>query len=923
MAALSPDHWRLLSAYLDEALTLSEGERAGWLEQIRAENPVLASQLGELLHEHLEAQREDFLERSPDLPAVSSGLAGQMVGAYRLISQIGQGGMGAVWLAERSDGRFERKAAVKFLSAALMGRGGEERFRREGAILGRFSQPNIAELLDAGVSSTGQPYIILEYVEGEPIDRYCDDHKLDVKARITLFLDVLAAVAHAHTNLIVHRDIKPSNVLVNKDGQVKLLDFGIAKLLEGEGEGGAATLLTREVGSALTPEYAAPEQVTGGPVTTPTDVYALGVLLYVLLSGQHPAGSGPHSAAEMIKAIVDTEPSRLSAVVAPVGPDAETATTNAANRGSTPDKLRRLLRGDLDTIVRKALKKNPKERYASVTAMAEDLQRYLKHEPISARPDTLTYRAAKFVRRNRLPVVAATLVIASLAAGFYEVNRERVIAERRFQQLRQLSNKVFDLDKAIEGLPGSTKARQKLVEASLEYLGRLASDARGDVELAQELGEGYWRVARVQGVPIELNLGEPAQAEASLKRANELMNVVLASRPNDRRALLRSGVILHDWMIMAWQDNRNEEAATLARKSADRFEAVLRRPDLQDSDRNEVAGSYVNLSLIESNMHSYDPAVAYARRSVEVARPVSSAQRNFAAGLRVLANALLYQGDLEAALAAIQEARNIAEKVAYPDEALRMNTMCGIDVAQGNILGGDGGINLGRPEEAISALRECFDLAENIARKDPNDATSRARIGTAGIKLGDILRHHDPQEALFVYDAVAHRLSEVRNDPKSHEDQAIALAGSSYALRRLRRSAEAKQRIDAALAIVKTVKEYPAEGMEFDSPTYAAYCALADYEAEEGDPHNAIHLYEQLLTKLMVGKPDPYADLEDVTKLSRLYESLSILYRQTGEAPKADTMKMRQLEFWRHWDQKVPNNSFFRRQLAELDSQAR
>ena len=513
-------------------------------------------------------------------------------------------------------------------------------------------------------------------------------------------------------------------------------------------------------------------------------------------------------------------------------------------------------------------------------------------------------------------MTAALLVFASLSAGLYAANRQRIIAQRRFQELRQLSNKVFDLDKVIEGLPGSTQARQKLVAASLEYLGRLASDAGGDVELSRELGEGYWRVARVQGVPIELNLGEPAQAEESLKKANQLMDVVLVSRPNDRAALLRSGVILHDLMIMAWQDNRNEEASALAHKSADRFEAVLRRPDVQDSDRNEVAGSYVNLSLVESNMHAYDAAGAYARRSVEVARPVASAQRNVAAGLRVLANALLYQGDIVGASAAIQEARVIAAKVQYPDEELRMNTMCGVDVAEGRVLAGDDGINLGQPEEAIRALQECFDLAENVARKDTNDATSRARIGTAGNKLGDILRHRDAGRALSVYDAVIQRLSEVKNDPKSHEDQATALADSSYTLRLLHRPAEAKQRIDAALAILKEIKEYPAERMELDSAAYIASCALADYEADVGDPRSAVRLYEHLLDKVMAGKPDPYADLEDVTTLSRHYEALAALYRRTGDSAKAGSIVTRRLDLWRHWDQKLPNNVFIHRQLA-------
>ena len=253
MSTLSPDQWQALSPYLDQALAMTDDARAAWLSSLGEQDPALAAQLGALLDEHRVLAQEGFLENRRLALPNSTGLAGQTLGPYTLISQIGQGGMGSVWLARRSDGRFERQAAVKFVNIALAGRATEERFKREGSILGRLTHPHIAELLDAGISSDGQPYLILEYVDGPTIDQYCDQHKLDLEARVRLFLDVLAAVAHAHANLIVHRDIKPSNVLVTTSGEVKLLDFGIAKLLEGEGQTGAATLLTHEGGSALTP----------------------------------------------------------------------------------------------------------------------------------------------------------------------------------------------------------------------------------------------------------------------------------------------------------------------------------------------------------------------------------------------------------------------------------------------------------------------------------------------------------------------------------------------------------------------------------------------------------------------------------------------------------------------------------------------
>lgn len=438
MSKVNPESWQAISPYLDQALAMPDEERGPFVASLHEHDPELAILLKSLLAEHGLLTEEGFLEQLPALPPGYAAFAGRVVGSYRLVSPIGEGGMGSVWLAERSDGRFERRAAVKFLSFALAGKSSEQRFRREGLILGRLSHPNIAELVDAGVFANGQPYLVLEYVDGEHIDRYCDRRRLDLETRLRLVLDVLAAVAHAHANLVVHRDIKPPNVLVRNDGQVKLLDFGIAKLLESEGKTESATLLTHEGGAVLTPAYAAPEQLTGGIVTVATDVYALGVLLFVLLTGRHPAGPGIHSPADLIKAIVDTAPPSLSQAVAK--PGAESAEETAAARNTTPERLQRALRGDLDTIVAKALKKKPQERYASVTAFADDLGRYLKHQPIGARPDTLAYRAAKFVRRNRIAVALAALAfVASVAGILGTAVQARTARLQRDFALRQLS----------------------------------------------------------------------------------------------------------------------------------------------------------------------------------------------------------------------------------------------------------------------------------------------------------------------------------------------------------------------------------------------------------------------------------------------------------------------------------------------------
>jgi len=480
MPAISPDQWRALSPYLDQALNISPEERTAWLESIREQNPSLATDLQTLIREHHALGDEGFLEAGASTLPGPAPLSGQVLGAYTLESPIGQGGMGTVWMARRSDGRFEGRAAVKFLNVAFLGGAGEERFKREGSFLARLAHPNIAHLIDAGVSATGQPYLILEYVEGNQIDEYCNKRALDAEERIRLFLDVLAAVAHAHANLIVHRDIKPSNVLVAEDGQVKLLDFGIAKLLEDQTSAAAATVLTRQGERALTLAYAAPEQVTGGPVTTGTDVYALGVLMYLLLAGKHPAESALRSQADLIKAIVDTEPARPSDVVV------------------RTKSLTRALRGDLDTIAAKALKKNPAERYMSVTALAEDLRRYLKHEPISARPDTLAYRARKFVRRNRTAVaLAAAGFIATVAGTVGTLIQARTAQIERDFALRQLSRAeaINDLnsfvlsDAAPSGKPFTVN--DLLARAEQLVSRQRGADEANRVELLISIGRQY------------------------------------------------------------------------------------------------------------------------------------------------------------------------------------------------------------------------------------------------------------------------------------------------------------------------------------------------------------------------------------------------------------------------------------------------
>jgi len=417
--------WAQLSPYLDQALELAPEDRDPWLADLHLEHPTIAVEIRVLLKERDALHKQQFLAHDVYAALCREVTAGHTIGAYTLLELLGRGGMGSVWLAHRSDGRFEGSVAIKLLNRALPDNDSEPRFRREGNVLARLNHPNIARLLDAGVTADRQPYLVIEYVAGQRIDTYCDEHHLSVEARIRLFLDVLAAVVHAHAKLIVHRDIKPSNIHVSTEGTVKLLDFGIAKLLEGDADTQSVEL-TREGVTALTPEYAAPEQMLGGEITTASDVYALGVLLYVLLSGRHPTHDEPMAPAESVRTLLETEPARLSQM-----PAGTITASHAARRSATPERLQRTLRGDLENIVAKALRKQQSERYTTVAALAEDLRSYLAREPVSARPDSFAYRSMLFVRRHRLAVGAASATFLALIAGIAGTMWQAIEASRQ------------------------------------------------------------------------------------------------------------------------------------------------------------------------------------------------------------------------------------------------------------------------------------------------------------------------------------------------------------------------------------------------------------------------------------------------------------------------------------------------------------
>ena len=804
-------------------------------------------------------------------------------GQYRLGELLGRGGMGAVYLAERVDGEVKQRVAVKLLRPGADDPSLRQRFLAERQILAELSHPNIARLLDAGHQQDGQPYLVMEHVEGKAIDVYAAG--FGVRQKIKLFLKVCAAVSYLHRNLVVHRDLKPANILVTAEGEPKLLDFGIAKMLDPNADSAATSVLI------LTPDYASPEQANGIPVTTATDIYSLGAVLYKVLTGESPHQFESRSVGAMALAI------STGAIV-------------------PPSKLAPVLKGDVEMILMKALRTEPLERYATVEQFSEDLENYLQSRPIRARKGDVWYRARKFLRRYWLPVVTAVIAVAGLAVGVLVANQQRAIAQRRFNDVRQLANKLFDIDAEARNFSGSTKTRQLIVDTSLEYLRRLSADAKRDPELALDVGNAYMRVARVQGVPISQNLGQMEQAEKNLRNAEEFIHAALLQQPTERRAFLREAQIAHDRMLLARFSGQGEDPLRLARESA----AWLEKFDARDGDKPEAAAilnTYLNVAHQHMLGGEFNDALRLCERASGLAR---SFNKNMYVGNFLWVSAEIFQtrGELEEALKTIRESVTILDGAANSDHSTTMNLILALN-HQGRILGGVNGISLGRTEEAVPVLERSFSLADKLVHQDRDDQSARGRLAMAGLDLADMLRDTDARRALAIYDHVLLHMGEISNNSSFRRFEVSAFEGSSYALRRLGRSGEARRRLDEAFERLRALKAYPAEKVKPGSESDKALRALADYEASRGDVEGAIQTYEELLGRIRAWGVEPATDLRDAVDISKLYAALALIHKQAGQTGQAVALRVQRRDLWRKWDARLPHNNFVRRQLNAAD----
>ncbi|MCK9685454.1 serine/threonine-protein kinase [Scleromatobacter humisilvae] len=752
------ERWRRLSLLFDELLDLEPGQRQALLDTLRAEDAALADELASLLADAERAEQAHFLDGTAAPPAAT--LADQRIGAYVLEAPIGQGGTGTVWRARRADGLFERAVAFKLLHPSLIGHIGALRFEREGKVLARLVHPNIARLLDAGVTLAGQPYLVLELVDGDRIDRHCDEAQLGIAERVALFRVVLDAVAHAHRHLVIHRDIKPGNILVDRQGNVKLLDFGIAKLLQA-GEGGDAGELTVEGARVLTPDYAAPEQLRGELVSTATDVYALGVLLYELLAGRHPTVPRQASPVDALRATLEVDPDRLGTAVTVTGlGSAEMLERIAQARGTSPVRLRRQLAGDLENIVGKTLRKEPAARYPTVDALAEDLRRWKAGEPVMARPDSLAYRASRFVGRHRGGVAASAIALLAILAGVAgtisqarraeqqseratreaaqaKLERDRAVVDGQLQRgtneflqlvLRDSAGNDpgavrRQLDRATE-LIARTKFEQPIVKVALlrQTAGRYAE--LGDIAAARRLLEsaidataGTELALPTSGVPVNLacsharylhEMDEQLAAIAELDRADRLIAAGADVGVPSRVACMQSRVYAQSAL------GQRDRAVATARDALQQLE----KAGIASGEQHRLMRSVLSQALMEAGR----PAEAMAIARPLLAESTAAQGRTSIAVLRrssVVTGLTRLGGDPLAALALSNADRDDAARVFGPgheDAALALE--------HGRIL-----LALGRGAEAAPMLarataesrrsgRIAFTLAAGIAEID-------------------------------------------------------------------------------------------------------------------------------------------------------------------------------------------------------------
>ena len=797
---MTPERYKQVMQIVDQLLDRPVEERAAILDLYCNGDDDLRRAVEQLLNQ--QSSLTGFLEHSPLealTQAATDSMIGRRIGPYRVVAAIGRGGMGAVYKAVRDDDEYKTEVAIKLIKRGMDTDYILRRFRNERQILANLNHPNIARLLDGGTSDDGLPYFVMECIEGRPIDDFCNEQALPTSARLALFRTVCAAVQHAHQNLVVHRDLKPSNILITTDGTPKLLDFGIAKLLQSD-EDRSATALTATELRVMTPDYASPEQVSGASITTVSDVYSLGVVLYELLTGQRPYRFKSKSPEEVARVICEEEPPRPSRVAtrseppASAGGSSQPATDSAAKHppayagGSD-------LRGDLDAIVMMALRKEPERRYASIEQLSEDIRRYLDGLPVNAHADSFSYRAAKFVSRHRAGAFAAAVIVLLLVGGIAATTwqaqvarRERARAERRFNDVRKLANSfMFEVNDEID--KGPTQAKELLVKRALEYLDSLAQEVTADAGLQRELASAYERIGDLQGNSYNANLGDTDGALKSYRKSLEMRQRLIAADSNNaevQRELAASyqglGDVLYTVGDLQTGVKNYEEAVRIRERlvAADPRNVTDLRALAENYTRlGDIKGfeNYSNLGDVMGSLDAYQKQMAIDEQLAANNPADTQLQFNLAVVLTKAGLMADVIGDINKALANERRALTIMETITAQEPNQR-GYRVQLQATRGYlrfVLADHGQLT-----EAIDLTRKTLSELEAISGADPKNTYLRRGIAGNYNSLGsDLLAQgnsatavENHRRALTVSEAI---LSVSPNSEEVRTDVAIAL----------------------------------------------------------------------------------------------------------------------------------------------------
>jgi len=752
-----PASWADAKRVFEAALDMPESERIAFVDAACGGNVALLEEVRSLLAWHkgstgfLETPASALAEAQAEQSPVR--LVGQAVGTWRVLDVVGSGGMGVVYRAERADAAFRRHAALKVVRPGPDAPQIVQRFQVERETLAALDHPNIARLMDGGTTADGHPFFVMELVDGEPIDRYCDEHRLSIDERLDLFRKVCAGVQYAHENLIVHRDIKPDNILVTRDGVPKLLDFGVAKILSRDGPQSADDPAATAATWLMTPDYASPEQVSGRPSTTATDVYSLGVLLHVLLTGARPytlTGTTPAAIEEQLLAFTLIPPSERAVSSPESGARAE-------RRGTTALKLAKRLRGDLDAIVLRALGRTPSARYSSVEQLAEDVARHCAHHPVQARGRTAAYTIRLFVRRHRgalaVSAAGAILAVAGIVAILWQASAAadaRARAERRFDEVRQLAGSfIFDVYDAIGDVPGATPARRLIVQKGVQYLESLAREASGDLGLQRELARAFVRVGDVQGNPTKPNIGDPSGAIGSYQRAITLAAAVQAAVPGDVDATRTLASAYRQRSDVLALTGNTTGALADSEQSQALYGQLADRDGASADDRFELGVASIKLGDLLGNPNfenlgrASGASLQYAKaldsfRQLDRAQPnTTKIQRMLGVTLERIGTMREEAGEWADAAAAYKESFDIRYALGQREPTHR-DIQRDLGIAHEKL----GNVQLARsgPGPAAAEYREALLVFERLAEADPSDVNAGRTVAISREKLGETLR---------------------------------------------------------------------------------------------------------------------------------------------------------------------------------------